>query len=183
MIRVALRALAGLLAIGLVAGCMSIPLATMWQLRSFEVADLAALDPAQVRVAGLIEPGSGRIDTAKSTLTVKLSPKGGGTDEVHAFGHEPAPVQGGPILPTDNPRWEVLQLDAAGLAAMRKLQPRLTRIEDDYAGWSLSVSLQLQGGPPKDVPELRFSVRVQLADDQAPMTLFDRARVPVDHDS
>ena len=34
-----------------------------------------------------------------------------------------------------------------------------------------------------DVPELRFSVRVQLADDQAPMTLFDRARVPVDHDS
>ena len=77
----------------------------------------------------------------------------------------------------------MLQLDAAGLAAMRKLQPRLTRIEDDYAGWSLSVSLQLQGGPPKDVPELRFSVRVQLADDQAPMTLFDRARVPVDHDS
>ena len=113
MIRVALRALAGLLAIGLVAGCMSIPLATMWQLRSFEVADLAALDPAQVRVAGLIEPGSGRIDTAKSTLTVKLSPKGGGTDEVHAFGLEPAPVQGGPILPSDDPRWEVLQLDAA----------------------------------------------------------------------
>ena len=181
MIRPFARALAGLAGIALLAGCMSIPLATMWQLRGFEVADLAALDPAGVRVAGLIEPGTGRIDTAKSTLTVKLAAKGDGPDEVHAFGLETAPVQGGPILPGNDPRWQVLQLDPAGLAAMRRLQPRLARIKDDYAGWSLSVSLQLLGGPPKDVDELRFSVRVQLAADQAPMTLFDRARVPVDH--
>ena len=183
MTRGVFRALAGIAAAGLLAGCMSVPLATMWQLRSFEVADLAALDPAQVRVAGLIEPGNGRIDTLKSTLTIKLTPKGDGADEVHAFGLALAPIQGGPILPGNDPRWQVLQLDPAGLAAMRGLQPRLTRIEDDYAGWSLSVSLKLQGGPPKDVPELRFSVRVQLADDQAPMTLFDRARVPVDQGS
>ena len=183
MIPGTLRAAAGIAAAGLLAGCMSIPLATMWQLRSFEVADLAALDPAEVRVAGLIEPGSGRIDTSKSTLTVTLTPKGDGADEVHAFGLELSPVQGGPILPGNDPRWQVLQLDPAGLAAMRRLQPRLERIEDDYAGWSLSVSLQLLGGPPKDVPELRFSVRVQLADDQEPMTLFDRARVPVEQGS
>lgn len=178
-----LRAAALAMAAALLAtSCASIPLSTMWQLRKFEVADLAALDPAQLRVAGLVEPGPSRIDPARSELTVTLTPNGGAADEVHAFGLKLSPVQGGPILPAEDPRWQLLELDAAGLAAMRRLQPRLANLGERYSGWKLSVSMQLEGGPPKDTRELRFSVRVQLADDQPPMTLFDRARVPVERE-
>jgi len=171
--------LAGLAATALLVGCMSVPLATMWQLRSFTAEDLAAVDPAQLRVAVLIEPGSSRLDPAHSKLTLALDPKTG-APETHVFGLRVSPIQGGPILPADNPAWQVLELDAGGQAEMRALQPRLAKIREHYTGATLDVKFKLADGMPKGIDEARFSVRVQLADDQQPLVLFDRARVPVE---
>ena len=171
--------LAGVLSVALLAGCMSVPLATMWQLRSFTAEDLAAVDPGQLRVAALIEPGSSRLDPGRSKLTLTLDPKVG-APETHVFGLRVSPIQGGPILPADNPAWQVLELDAGGRAAMRALQPRLAKIREHYTGAKLDVKFKLADGIPKGVDEARFSVRVQLADDQQPLVLFDRARVPVE---
>ena len=173
-----LRALAGAAAGALLAGCMSVPLSTMWQLRSFSAEDLAAIDPAELRVASLVEPGPSRLDPTRSKLTLTLDTKAG-APEVHAFGLRLAQVQGGPIMPADDPRWQVLELDAGGLAAMRALKPRLANIREHYTGATLDVAMKLADGMPEGIDELRFSVRVQLADDQAPLVLFDRARVPV----
>lgn len=161
------------------AGCMSIPLATMWQLRSFDAQDLAAVDPAEVRVAALVEPDVGPIDPARSHLKVTLTPHDG-PPEVHAFGLRPARVVGGPLVPAGDSRWQVFVLDDDGLAAMRKLKPRLADLEEDYRKWALSVSVQGLEDMTVAVDALYFSVRVQLDDDQAPLVLFDRARIEVE---
>ena len=161
------------------AGCMSIPLATMWQLRNFSAEDVAAVDPAALRVATLVEPGNARFDPSRSKLTLTLARKSG-TAEPHVFGLRAASVQGGAIVPTADPRWQVLELDAQGRAAMRALQPRLAKIREHYTGATFDVSMKLDEDIPVDVDDVRFSVRLQLAADQAPLVLFDRARIPVD---
>ena len=175
---VATLAIALVLAVGL-AGCASIPLSTIWKMRNFSAASLAAIDPAQVRVGVLVEPGSGRIDPGKSTLQVTLTPKEG-APEVHRFGLQRARVQGGAVVPGGDPRWQVLQLDAAGATAMRALMPRFEHLERDYSGWTLNVGAGGMDPPPAGTQFMFISIRVQLADDQDPIVLFDRAKVAME---
>lgn len=178
-LRAAAIALACLAVAWAAAGCVSMPLATLWELRSFGADDLAAIDPAEVRVATLVEPDVGNIDPARSHLKLTLTPHDGPA-EVHAFGLRPARLLDGTLVPANDPRWAVFELDAAGLAAMRALEPRLARIEDDYRAWSLTVTAQGFDAMAKQVDVLYFSVRVQLGHDQAPITLFDRARIEME---
>lgn len=159
--------------------CASIPLSTLWALREFGPEDLAAVEPADVRVATLVEPAVGDIDPAKSHLKLTLTPREG-PPEVHLFGLRLSRVQGGPVVPAGDPRWQVFELDDAGLVAMRKVKPRLADLESDYRAWALNVSMQGFDEVPAQVEALHLSVRVQLADDQAPLTLFDRAEIPME---
>lgn len=175
------RIAALLVGVALLTGCMSIPLSTMWAMRSFEPGDLAAIEPGDVRVATLVEPSIGGIDPDKARLKLTLTPRQG-EPEVHVFGLVLSPVQGGPIVPGGHPQWQVLQLDPAGVAAMRALEPRLSDLESHYKGWALNVSVQGLDKTPKHVDTLYFSVRVQLARDQAPLTLFDRAEIEMERE-
>ena len=168
-------------ALALLAGCMSVPLSTLWQMRSFGADDLAAMDPVQLRVATRIEPGQARVDPDRSNLTLTLHGKDGASDDVHAFGLRPARIQGGPILPPGEPGWHVLALDDAGRAAVQRLKPRLANVREHYSGATFNFNIKFAEDIPKSVAMVRFSVRLQLADAQDPFTLFDRARIPVEH--
>jgi hypothetical protein len=170
------------LALGLGA-CASVPLSTLWKLRDFGSAELAGLDPQQVRVAGRLEPAPLSIDPQSVRLTLTLTPSRSGQPVRHGFGLRPSRVSDARLAQPGGRAWQVFELDEAGLASMRRLQPRFARLEKEYSRFEFSVDWRTTGPAPATLDALILSMRLQLAADQAPVTLFDRAKIPLKHAS
>lgn len=179
MSRTSVRIALLLLLLAILAGCVSIPLGTLWRMRNFGAADLAMIDPEQLRVAGLVEPGPMRLDPERTVLTLKLTREHEASD-TYIFGLRSASTHDAQLVPNNDPRWQVMELDDAARTAMRRLLPEFETIKQHYNGFSLKVESKFMGDMPTDIETMRLSLRVQLAADQEPLVLFDRARIPVD---
>lgn len=172
-----LRAIA-LVPLLMLAGCASVPLSTMWTMRNF---DIAAIDPDALRMATAMEPDALRIDPTKAMLELRLTPRAGGEDEVHALALRDAAVATDGLVPDDGRHWQVFRLTPESAAALHADKPRFGEdIKANYSGAAFSVKFGfVDGAPMAGLDELRASVRLALATDQTPFTLLDRARIPV----
>ncbi len=164
----------------LLAGCASIPLSTLWKMRGFDPADLASVEPRDVRLAGRIAPAAMRIDPERSHLELRLTPRSNATEEVYAFGLRPTQVYDSRLLPGAEPDWHVFSLDDDGIAAWQRLRPRLLDIKQRYRKVVFSFSLRTRDDPPPGVDDMIGSARLQLGLDQAPLVLLDRAHLPIE---
>ncbi|MGP1667634.1 MAG: hypothetical protein ACTS5I_17385 [Rhodanobacter sp.] len=160
---------------------MSIPVSTMWQMRSFAPSDLVRTQPEQIRLAGMIEPAPLIIDPARSHLALVLSPRAvGAPDEEYTFSLRTASTYDPRLVPNTDQRWNVLEFDDNGLAAWRKLQPALADIKQHYRSAVFKFEFKTHGTAPAGTDAWIISARLQLAPNQQPLTLLDHVRVKLD---
>lgn len=164
----------------LLAGCASIPLSTLWKMRSFDPADLATVEPRDVRMAERIEPASMRTDPKRSHLELRLTPRGQTAEEVYAFGLRETRVYDSRLVPAADPQWQVFALDDDGIATWRRLRPKLLDIKRRYSKAVFGFTTKTLDAPPPGVDEMIYSVRLQLGLDQAPLVLLDRAPLEIE---
>jgi hypothetical protein len=128
------------------AGCMSIPVSTLWRLRSFDIDDLLALNPADLRAAVLSDP---RVRFAYVDLNITLQLKA--QAEERTVIRLDALQKGDARLEraADNRRWTIFALDAAGIAAFDRLRQGLARARGQSGGsLTLGVSTKEAEVPP-----------------------------------
>lgn len=180
--RLALRAAfaASLLLLG---ACASVPLSTMWRMRDFGAADIAAIDPEALRLATHLQPAGLQVDAARATLTLELMPRAGGDVERHVLQLRDASVGPDGLVPAGEADWQIFRLTPESAAALRAAATRFgPAMEQDYSGASFKVNFAfVDGAPLAGVDALRATVRLVLAADQSPFTLLDGARIPVEH--
>src|SRR5690606_9608426 len=102
------------------AACASIPLGTLWKLRSFDENTLVQLEPSDLRAALSLAPAVA-VEPGSVKLSLELDREGAGP-ESHAFGLEPG---AGPGPLERDRRYSLWQLDAAGLQALSSVQRQL----------------------------------------------------------
>lgn len=180
-----LRRMAWCAPILLLTACASVPISTMWKMRDFGPADIAALDPETLRVATLLDPVRLRVDPAKATLLMTLVPRAGGADEVYTMQLREALVGNDDLVPRDAIGWQILRLTPESAAMMREALPRVTRdMKADYTRFSFKVAFGLTDSDTlAGEDEMRVTVRLALAADQEAFTLLDRATIPITHDT
>lgn len=167
----------------LLAGCASIPLGTLWKMRNFDAADLAKVQPQQVRLAGRVDPAPQVVDPTRSKLVLKLTPKAKGEPErEYVFGLHISRDYDPKLIPESDPhhRWRVFELDDAGLAAWSRLQPELADARQHYRAFSFLCRFKTDGALPAGTEALTISARLELDPEQGPMTLLDRKRFVLD---
>ena len=124
----------------LVNACASVPLGTMWALRDFHPSDLAKIEPSDIRIATLVQPGPQQLDVTKSGLVLELTPHDAGEVQTYRFGLMPAASGDSAIPPGEHDAgWQGFALEPDGVTAFRALQPRLATVQDDYKGIILRV--------------------------------------------
>lgn len=172
-----MRRLSGLLILVLLAGCASVPLGTMWKLRSFDADTLVQLDPAELRAAvALIPVHPIRPDSVHLGLVLARQD---GKQETYSFAlvptREPGPSKAGWQYST----WE---LDAAGRREFALMQLALSKTGDDfkatYSGVTFDVKFKPEFGP-KPPPSLRLSVQLRFTLADGYFLLVDDAEFPV----
>lgn len=170
-----------LLMVLMLCGCMSVPLATMWQMRNFEASDLMQVQPEQIRLAGKIDPAPIAIVPARSHLALVLVPRAQGAADVqYEFGLRNARLSESGLVPSADPRWQVFELDDKGIAAWKRLQPELINLKANYQGATFKFEFKTEGNAPAGTDAWITSARLQLGPSQQPLTLMDRARIPID---
>lgn len=116
------RTRAALPALLLLAGCLSVPVSTLWRLRSFGIDDFVALDPAALRAAVRTDARAGFAEVVLRVTTdwddgerqhydIRLRPDARPDPRL-----EPAPA---------GRRWLAFALEEAAMASFRDLQRRL----------------------------------------------------------
>lgn len=175
---------AGLLLVAAVSvvGCASVPLSTMWRLRSFGPEQLANIDPGTLRVAVLLEPEGLRLDVDKTRLALRLVPHVG-EEQRHEWQLQVASAALPGLVPHAGSGWQLLRLTPEATRSVESLKPLLEQGEETFAGGEFSVSFGM-ADPERisGLEELFLTVRLSLAADQEPFTLLDRAEIPVHWD-
>ncbi len=108
----------------LLAGCVSMPVSTLWKLRHFDEQAFVALDPAQLRAAVLAEHGV-RMQAGKVKLDLRLEFDNGYRQDYHAGMRElAAGVADWPGLgpAPQGFAWTVMALSEQGAAELRRFQ-------------------------------------------------------------
>lgn len=165
------------IALLLITGCASIPLSTLWQMRNFDAADLATVQPRDVRLAGLVDPVPLSIDPAHSQLELRLTPRvEGASDEYYRFDLRETQVYDPRLTPERNPRWQVFALDDASVVTWTRLQPRLMEIKQRYRAFNFKFVLHTAEDIPANSDTMIVSAKLQLGINQAPVVLLDRER-------
>ena len=167
----------------LLCACASIPLGTLWQLRDFGPADLATIDPEEVRVAVRIDPPPLRTDPQRTRLSLLLTPRNGAPPERYSFGLRGSQIFRAVLAPQHDPHWQVMELNDTARSRMRALQPRLLAARQLYKTASLKVDSKFVGEPPPELQYMMFSIRVQLDETRPPIVLFDRARLKIERET
>lgn len=164
----------------LLAGCTSIPLSTLWQMRNFDAADLAIVQPRDVRLAGLVDPAPMRINPARSKLELQLTPRIDGLPvETYRFGLRDTKIYDPRLNPGNNPRWQVFALDDPGLKTWARLKPKLLDIKQHYRAAKFEFSFHTTDDKSEHLDAMIVSAKLQLGIDRAPLVLLDRARLPM----
>ena len=180
--RLAIRAAlaASLLLLG---ACASVPLTTMWRMRDFGPADVAAIEPDALRMATHMEPAGLRVDPARATLTFELAPRGGGEVERHVLQLREASVGPDDLVPAGDDDWQIFRLTPESAAALRAAAARVgPGMEKDYSGATFKVNFHfVDDAALAGADSLRATVRLVLAADQSAFTLLDGVRIPITH--
>ena len=132
-----------LLLTGMLAGCAGIPLATMWRMRNFGLADFTKLEPTYIRTAVQLPVDLDLKDNV-TTLFISLTLKHGGTEKLAM------PLQrvadGGVVDPglhptDDGMHWLLFKLTDEGVKSFQHIQGELRAHRDAYKSMSINIHL------------------------------------------
>jgi hypothetical protein len=146
----------------LAAGCTSVPLSTMWRLRSFSAEQLFALDPAHLRAAARVDA---RATMKNVTITLDVEPADGSAGRTYLIPLE-RPVDD-PRLerPPADRRWFAFALSKPALAEYQRIKREYASVAKGSRG-TLKIAASDDGTIP---PELKraFPLRVDVLLDPA----------------
>lgn len=173
--RAAIRFAALTCGLALAAGCVSVPLSTLWKMRRFGPQDLLQLDPAALRVAATTAEGV-QPDPAKTTLRIGLVEKDGSKRTLN-LALEEAEREAPPDAVL---AWTILKADAASSRVLLELRDSLrAHPEAMPRSASLDVDVFMKERPAAAIKTLHLHVSLRLGTDQAWLPLFDGVAVPV----
>lgn len=161
----------------LLSACTSIPLSTMWKLRSFSGNDLKALNPADIRLV-LELPDSLKFEPDKTTLDVDLTPENAGEKELRERAKLML-VKQGRFVPADVPVAEqgqnlyLMKLDADGLKTFQDFQQRLDPdVEQHYKAVNFNASIQFANDTATGDTRFKTTVWLRMKRDQGYFALL-----------
>jgi hypothetical protein len=152
-----------LLAVALcAAGCTSVPLATMWRLRSFTAEQLFALDPTELRAAARVDS---RAVMRNVTIDLEVEPADKSGRRAYRIPLE-QPVHDPRLerAPVDR-RWFAFGLSKQGLAEYQRIRREYAAIPKGSRG-TLKISASDDGTIPPDLKRA-FPLRVDILLDPA----------------
>jgi hypothetical protein len=146
----------------LAAGCSSIPLATLWRLRSFGPEQLFALDPTQLRAAARVDA---RATMRSVTIGLDIEPADGSARRAYLIPLEQPAAD--PRLEPAPPgrRWYAFALSPEGLAEYRRIQREYAAVPKGSRG-TVKISATDDGTVPADLKRA-FPLRVDVLLDPA----------------
>lgn len=156
------------------AGCASVPLPTLWRLRSFGPEQLFALDPTQLRAAARVDA---RARMKNVTITLDVDPADGAPRRTYRI-----PLE----QPTSDPRlerappdrrWYAFALSPQGIAEYQRIKDEYAAVAKGSRG-TLKIAAADDGTVP---PELKraFPLRLDVLLDPAEgyFTLISETRL------
>lgn len=165
----------------LAAGCASVPLSTMWRMRSFSPDDLRSLHPAELRAfVRTLSPVTVQADAG--TIDVSVSPRSGEPLLGH-FALQAVPAEGVPGLPAPGSgrRWIALGLTPEARTAFARFAGSLDESSLEGSSVSLDVSVKL-GKLPPELDAVPFEVRLQLDGSERPFVLIKERTLRLSRD-
>ncbi len=146
----------------LAAGCTSVPVSTMWRLRSFNAEQLFALDPAHLRAAARVDS---RATMKNVTISLDVEPPDGSARRTYLIPLE-QPVDD-PRLerPPANRRWFAFALSKPGLAEFQRIKREYASAAKGSRG-TLKIGASDDGTIPPDLMRA-FPLRVDVLLDPA----------------
>jgi hypothetical protein len=156
------RTLLALLLPLLVAGCLSIPVSTMWKLRNFGPEQLFALDPTELRAALLVDP---RVTMKGGRIDIVVQPPDNAPKRSYAILLQ-QPQRADPRLPPAPAGrvWQVFAMSPQSVAEFQKLKQDFKTIPK---GTTVTVSVGFDEGSVPDALRREFPVRLDLVLDPA----------------
>ena len=146
----------------LTAGCTSVPLATMWRLRSFNAERLFALDPAQLRAAARVDS---RATMKNVTITLDVEPADGSARRTYLIPLE-QPVDDLRLeRPPADRRWFAFALSKPALAEYQRIKREYASAAKGSRG-TLKIAASDDGTIPPDLKRA-FPLRVDVLLDSA----------------
>jgi hypothetical protein len=139
-----------------IAGCLSIPVSTMWKLARFDRAALLAIDPRELRAAALIDQRATMKDV---TMKVTLAPKDGKPVEYQVLLTEPVNRDARLPAAPKGRRWEIFALTPAGQRDFLRMREDALKLP---AGSSLTLALSAREGNVPAQLARSFPLRLDL---------------------
>lgn len=141
----------------LLAGCSSVPLSTMWRMRSFDADQLFALDPTELRVAARVDE---RAVMRNATLSLDIDPADKSGRRAYVIPLE-QPVSDPRLerAPADR-RWFAFALSKQGLAEYQRIKQEYRSIPKGSRS-TLKISASDDGTIPPDLKR-DFPLRVDV---------------------
>jgi hypothetical protein len=172
--RLLAAALAAAPALVALAGCTSVPVSTMWRLRSFGADELLALDPNALRAAVQSDP---RVRFARVDINIVAQAKSGAEDRYKIRLDSQQQVDARLERPAADRRWTVFALDAAGIKAFNELRQTIARLRGQGGSLSLGVSAQESELPPELATRLPLRLDLLLDPKDGWFTLFRETEI------
>jgi hypothetical protein len=138
------------------AGCLSVPVSTMWKLARFDRAALLAIDPKDLRAAALIDQRATMKDV---TMKVTLGPKDGTPVEYQVLLTEPINRDARLAAAPKGRRWEIFALTPDGQRDFLRMREAALKMP---AGSSLRLQLSAREGNVPPELTRRFPLRLDL---------------------
>lgn len=158
----------------LLAGCASVPLSTVWRLRSFGAEQLFALDPTQLRAAARVDA---RASMKNVTIGLEVKPADGSPSRTYLIPLE-QPVHDPRLerAPADR-RWFAFALSPKGLTEYQRIKREYASIPKGSHG-TVKIAASDDGAVPAELKRA-FPLRVDVLLDPAEgyFTLISETRL------
>src|SRR5512134_287459 len=139
-----------------IAGCMSVPVSTMWKLAHFDRTALMAIDPKDLRAAALVDQ---RATMKNVTMKVTLAPRGDQPSEFQVLLTEPVDRDARLPAAPKGRRWEIFALTPDGRRDFLRMREAALKLP---AGSSLTLALSArEGNVPAELTR-SFPLRLDL---------------------
>lgn len=152
-----------------VAGCTSIPVSTMWRLRSFGIDELLALDANALRAAVQSDP---RARFAQVDIDILARAKSGAEERYKIRLDSQQQSDARLERPAADRRWTVFALDSAGVKAFNDLRQTIARLRGQGGSLSVGVSAEESEVPPELATRLPLRLDLLLDPKDGWFTLF-----------
>lgn len=156
------RALLGAVGVAALAGCASVPLKTLWRLRSFGPEQLFALDPTELRAAARVDA---RARMTNVTITLDVEPADGSPRRSYRIPLEQPAADPRLERPPADRRWYAFALSPHGIAEYQRIKREYALVARGSRG-TLKIAASDDGTVP---PELKraFPLRLDVLLDPA----------------